>query len=179
MSVCHQLLSSCLFCLRASSLICQEPLFSSSGPLLLNLPRDSSAALKLRPLMLNLCCEASLFLVSRHSPLEDTQFKPPKKTSCNGAGPFKLLISKRGGSRHKPNYPPPPPPPPCTHCIGRAEMPFQSLLLFCFCFTAFVSQLFLMHDFCYKNVFARPPFCLLACLIAERIARTIQARQTR
>ena len=103
LSVCHQLLSSCLFCLRASSLICQEPLFSSSGPLLLNLPRDSSAALKLRPLMLNLCCEASLFLVSRHSPLEDTQFKPPKKRSCNGAGPFRLLISKRGGSRHKPN----------------------------------------------------------------------------
>ena len=101
--VCNQLLSSCLYCLRASSLICQEPLFSSSGPLLLNLPRDSSAALKLRPLMLNLCCEASLFLVSRHSPLEDTQFKPPKKTSCNGAGPFRLLISKRGGSRHKPN----------------------------------------------------------------------------
>ena len=41
MSVCHQLLSSCLYCLRATSLICQEPLFSSSGPFLFNLPRDS------------------------------------------------------------------------------------------------------------------------------------------
>ena len=41
LSVCHQLLSSCLYCPRASSLICQEPLFSSSGPLLFNLPRDS------------------------------------------------------------------------------------------------------------------------------------------
>ena len=40
LSVCHQLLSSCLYCPRASSLICQEPLFSSSGPLLFNLPRD-------------------------------------------------------------------------------------------------------------------------------------------
>ena len=41
LSFCHQLLSSCLICLRAPSLICQEPLFSSTGPLLFNLPRDS------------------------------------------------------------------------------------------------------------------------------------------
>ena len=37
---CHQHLSSCLICLRAPSLLCQEPLFSSTGPLLFNLPRD-------------------------------------------------------------------------------------------------------------------------------------------
>ena len=41
LSFCHQLLSSCLICLRAPSLICQEPLFSCSGPFLFNLPRDS------------------------------------------------------------------------------------------------------------------------------------------
>ena len=54
------------------------------------------------------------------------------------------------------------PPLPCIHCIGRAEMSFQSLLLFCLCFTAFVSELFLMHDFCCKNVSAKPPLCLLS-----------------
>ena len=50
---------------------------------------------------------------------------------------------------------------PCNHCIGRAEMSFQSLLLFCLCSTAFVSQLFLMLDFCGKNDSAKPPRCLL------------------
>ena len=58
-------------------------------------------------------------------------------------------------------------PPPCTHCIGRAEMSFQSLLLFCLCSTASVSQLFLMHDFCGKNVSARPPFVCSRSLQAE------------
>ena len=46
MSVCHQHLSSCSIYLRAPSLFCQEPLFSSTGPSLFNLPRDSFAALK-------------------------------------------------------------------------------------------------------------------------------------
>ena len=41
LSVCHQHLSSCLIYLRAPSLFCQEPLFSSTGPSLFNLPRDS------------------------------------------------------------------------------------------------------------------------------------------
>ena len=34
-------------------------------------------------------------------------------------------------------------------------MSFQSLLLFCLCFTAFVSQLFLMHDFCCRKWFCK------------------------
>jgi hypothetical protein len=130
--------------------------------------------------------------------------------------------------------------------ISAAKMFLQSPLFVCsrslqaevcFCFAAFGSQLFLMHDFCCKNVSAKPPLCLLSftagrsllflqakaspagsnlpslqdkplsltfsaslrflqahasllknvsakllalsCLIAERIARTIQARQTR
>ena len=63
------------------------------------------------------------------------------------------------------------PPSPSTHCIGRAEMSFQSLLLFCLCFTAFVSQLFLTHDFCCKNVSARPPLCLISFTAGQSLSR--------
>ena len=48
----------------------------------------ASAPIHARPLRLNLFCETSLLFVSRHSPLKDTQFKPPKKTSSNSEGPF-------------------------------------------------------------------------------------------
>ena len=56
LSFCHQLLSSCLICLRAPSLICQEPLFSSTGPLLFNLPRDPPCSSEVSPgLLLSVC----------------------------------------------------------------------------------------------------------------------------
>ena len=47
LSVCHQLFSSCLNLLRASSPICQEPLLSNSGPLLFLLPRDPLLQLRI------------------------------------------------------------------------------------------------------------------------------------
>ena len=46
LSLCHQLLSSCLICLRAPSLIYQQPLLSSTGPLHFNLPRESPLQLR-------------------------------------------------------------------------------------------------------------------------------------
>ena len=48
----------------------------------------ASAPIHARPQRLNLFCEASLLLVSPQSPLQNTQFKPPKKTSSNSEGPL-------------------------------------------------------------------------------------------
>ena len=61
----------------------------------------ASAPIHARPLRLNLFCETSLLFVSRHSPLKDTQFKQPKKTSSKGEGPF-CRLSKASVSLFKP-----------------------------------------------------------------------------
>ena len=137
--------------LRASPPICQEPLLSNSGPLLFLLPR---ACLSFSPNDLFFFCALSFTLLK----------------ALQGMKSVKIEVIQ-GVSEADTCQSDPPHPLPCIHCIGRAEMSFQSLLLFCPCFTAFVSELFLMHDFCCKNVFARPPFCLISFKAGRSLPR--------